>query len=303
MEPDEPGAVRLGRRRRVVIAVAVLLGLYLAWLTGLWVFQRWLIYPGQRLPAPQGAAAAVEGVERWWLDIPESRVEAWFLPGDGVSGENPGPAVIYVHGNAEIIDQLPPRVARYRDMGLGVLLPELRGYGRSGGSPSQEAIVDDLLRFHDRLVARPDVEGIVVHGRSLGAGPGCALAARREPDAVIVESTFTSLTAFAPRLLVPKALVRDPWNNLSAVSGLDVPLLIFHGLDDRTVPFSHAVRLHDTAPRSRLVRYDCGHNDLPPDPRHYWRTISIHLREAGVIGQQGASEMQQDRPRRSPETK
>src|SRR5690606_34255575 len=105
----------------------------------------------------------------------EGRVEAWLLPGDGVSAERPGPAVVFAHGNAELIDHWPGALARYRRLGVSVVLPEYRGYGRSAGRPSESAIRDDLRALHARLSSHPmvDVTRLVYHGRSLGGGAVC----------------------------------------------------------------------------------------------------------------------------------
>src|SRR5688572_30832441 len=123
------------------------------------------------------AGEGIAGLERLHV----GPVEGWFLPAYGVAAGRPGPAVIFAHGNAEIIDPYALELEPYRRMGVSVLLPEFRGYGRSGGEPSEEGITDDFVAFHDLLAARPDVDPsrIVFHGRSLGGGVVCALAARR----------------------------------------------------------------------------------------------------------------------------
>ena len=79
-------------------------------------------------------------LKKIWLDTEEGRVEAWLIPGDDVSAERPGPAVVFTHGNAELIDYWPAALAGYQKLGATLLLPEYRGYGRSAGSPSQEKI-------------------------------------------------------------------------------------------------------------------------------------------------------------------
>ena len=39
-------------------------------------------------------------------------------------------------------------------MGVSVLLPEFRGYGRSAGVPTQETLRADMTAFYDELVRR-----------------------------------------------------------------------------------------------------------------------------------------------------
>lgn len=247
--------------------------------------QRLVLFPRFALRAEPDAGARVRGLERIWHDSPEGRVEAWFLPGDGVSAAAPGPVVVFAHGNGELIEHWPELLAPYRRMGVSVLLPEYRGYGRSAGAPSEAAIREDFLAFHARLVARPDVDPrrVVLHGRSLGGGAVCTLAERHAPAALILMSTFTSVADVARAWLVPRALITDRFESLPVVRRLDCPILVVHGRRDRVVPFAHGRTLAEASRRGRLVPFDADHNDCPPDWAPFWREIAAFLGEAGVL--------------------
>jgi fermentation-respiration switch protein FrsA (DUF1100 family) len=245
---------------------------------------RWFLFPRYLLQVDPNAQAGARGVERLSLAIAEGEVEAWFLPADAPSTGRPAPLVIFAHGNGELIEHWPQALDPYRRMGMHVLLPEYRGYGRSAGLPSQRAIVEDYMRFHDLACARPDVDPrrVVLHGRSLGGGVVCALARARRPAALILESTFTSVPDVARQWLVPKALIADTFDNAGVIGSLDVPVLIFHGTCDRVVPFDHGLKLSRLARRARLVRYECDHNDLPRGPDGFWAEIGQFLEEEGI---------------------
>lgn len=248
--------------------------------------QRLFIYPRYVTEPLPDAGRGVDGLVRLTVTTGQGEVEAWLLPGRGVSPGHPGPAVIFAHGNAELIDLWPREMERYRRMGISVLLPEYRGYGRSAGSPSQEAITADFERFYDQLVARPEVDRrrVVFHGRSLGGGAVCALAARRPPAAMVLQSTFTSMRRMARRYLVPGFLVRDPYDNLEVVGALGCPVLIVHGRRDRLIPFEHGVELSRAAARATLVDYpEADHNDCPPDWSRFWDEVERFLRQAGIL--------------------
>ena len=248
-------------------------------LARLFLFPRFAVRPDPR------AGVGLRGLERLWHESDEGRVEAWFLPGDGVSAQSPGPVVVFAHGNAELIEQWPEVLEPYRRMGVSLLLPEYRGYGRSAGTPSERAIRDDLLAFFQRLVDRPDVDAgrIVLHGRSLGGGAVCALAAEHTPAALILQSTFTSVPDVARRWLVPRLLLPDRFESLPIVRRLDCPVLVVHGRRDRVVPFSHGQVLAQASPRARLVSYDADHNDCPPDWDSFWAEVAAFLREARIL--------------------
>lgn len=272
------------RRRtlRLALLALVLLGgfVLLTWL------QRAMMFHPNAAPPDERLFSRTPGLERWWHESDEGPVEAFFLPGDGVSPTSPGPAVIYTHGNAEVIDPLPAWLATYRRLGVSVLLPEYRGYGRSAGSPSEAAIRDDLLAFRARLVARPDVDPsrVVLHGVSLGGGAAGLIAREHRPAAVILQSTFTSVADVAwDAFRAPRFLIRDRFDTLDALGGTDVPALILHGRRDEVIPFAHGEHLHRALPRSVLVACDAGHNDLPPPELDYWGEIERFLRTAGVL--------------------
>ncbi|MEQ8456614.1 MAG: alpha/beta hydrolase [Sandaracinaceae bacterium] len=239
-----------------------------------------LFHPERTQPRPE--LAETEGLERWWLDVEGGEVECWFLPGPADAG--PGPAVVVAHGNAELIEDWLPRVAPYREMGLSVLLPEYRSYGRSGGTPGEAAILGDFAHFYDRMVDRPEVDPtrVVFHGYSLGGGVLGALSDRRRARALILESTFTNVADVASHYMAPMGAITDRFDTRAVLSRGSTPVLLMHGVDDAVIPFRHAVELDRVAWDSRLVAFDAGHDDLPRG-EVYWRTIRAFLTETGML--------------------
>jgi fermentation-respiration switch protein FrsA (DUF1100 family) len=252
---------------------------------GLATFQRRIIFPRHLTQPYPKAGDNIAGLERIWIDTSEGKVEGWFIPGDGAGPERPAPLVIFAHGNAELIDYWPELLAGYRRMGINLLLPEYRGYGRSAGSPSQQDITDDFVSFYDLVVRRPDVDGsrVVFHGRSIGGGAVCALAAVRRPASMILQSTFTSLRSMAARFMLPGFLVADPFENLEVVRKLDVPLLVIHGRSDDLIPFEHGRKLYAAARQGKFIAYDCDHNGCPPDWDRYWKDVRSWLLAVGIL--------------------
>ena len=261
-----------GRRRLLIgIAIGIVVLLSIVFFGG-----RALLFPGKfRTPAAD-AGADVAGLQRLYIEIEGGRVEAWFLPGDGVDDEHPGPLVIYAHGNGGLIDQAPPALQGYRRRGISVLLPEYRGYGRSAGSPSESALADDFVVFYDTVIRRPDVDErrVVLHGRSLGGGVASSLAKRRPVAAIVLHSTFTSIRDVAwDKYFMPSILVLDPFDNVELVSRYEGPILIVHGTDDQLIPVAHAEALHQAAPNSELLLLPGGHNDFPRD----WDALMVEI--------------------------
>ena len=109
------------------------------------------------------------------------------------------------------------------------------------------------------------------------------MAEQRTPAAMILQSGFVSVADVAKRFLVPWFLVLDPYDNSAVLSGLERPVLLMHGQNDWIIPHGHSRRLHALARNSKLILYNCGHNDLPPDRRGYWAEIEGFLRDNRVL--------------------
>ncbi|MBI9083575.1 MAG: alpha/beta hydrolase [Desulfobacterales bacterium] len=268
---------------------AAVLAVYLAYAALLYLMQRQMLYPRHMAETRQGAPLQQDGFERIWIESADARCEAWLFMPSSPEGASPVPAVILAHGNAETIDFLPEEFDGFVRMGMALLLVEYPGYGRSGGSPSQRRITDIFLAAYDRLAVRPDIDAgrIVLAGRSLGGGVACRLAAARPSAALVLISAFTSARSFAPRYLLPGFLVKDPFDNLAVVGRYTRPVLVIHGRHDPVIPFVHGEDLARSAPHGRLVAYDCGHNDCPPDPQAFWRDIQDFFSLAGILGRNG----------------
>jgi uncharacterized protein len=221
------------------------------------------------------------------------QVEAWYLPPIAPAEER-APAVIFAHGNRELIEGWAQELAPYREMGFAVLLPEYRSYGRSGGMPGEAAVLGDFSHFYDRLVDRREIDParIVFHGRSLGGGAMGVLSARRRAAALILESTFTSLSDLGSQWLAPDfVFTADRFDTRAVLLTSSTPTLILHGTEDALVPFKHAEELARVAWDARLIRYRAGHNDLPRTERAYWRRIRAFLRETNVLRETAVREV------------
>jgi len=251
----------------------------------LFLLQRSVLFPTQYTQTVPGAAERYPDMEILWLDTGFGRVESWFMPADPVDEKRPSPLIIYAHGNAELIDLWPHEFGNLTRMGVSVLLVEYPGYGRSAGSPSQKSITEAFIRAYDEVVSRPDVDAsrVILFGRSLGGGAVCALSKHRPAKAIILMSTFTSVRAMAKRYLAPGFLVRDPFDNRSALETYRGPVVIFHGKFDTVISYAHGKSLSRSTQNAKLITYQAGHNDCPPDWGLFWLDVKAFLLETGSI--------------------
>lgn len=252
---------------------------YFAWCLVLSACQTSMIFPRQIAGQPMPSDIKPPGVESWWITADDgSKVEAWYFPPprDAVG---PVPCAVIFHGNGELIDYIDGYAEWYQARGYAVLVPEYRGYGRSGGTPSQKAITEDMLAFHARLLSRPEVDSarLVYHGRSLGCAVAAQLAERKPPDALVLEAPFLSINAMAARYMVPGFLVKHPFRTDKVLPTLGKPVLILHSTNDEIVPYSHGKKLHELTPESKLIDLTGSHNSALASLPQYWSSIGTFL--------------------------
>lgn len=193
------------------------------------------------------------------------RISGWYIP-----AAPPAPrrrAVLFFHGNAGNISHRLQTIAVFHDLGLDTLIIDYRGYGRSGGRPSEKGLYLDAEAAYDWLRARPETDpgAIVAFGRSLGGAVAIELARRRRLSALIVESAFASTAEIGGEVLpfLPvRLLVTQRFDSIGKVGSIRVPKLFLHGVDDEIIPFSHGERLFAAAAEpKRFVALAGGHND------------------------------------------
>ena len=253
----------LGRRRSRAWRVAVVISLWVLWgVLPSCTLQRSFVFIGYFLnptgPPPASLKARVR-----WINTPQGKVETWFIPGKNRRAGNPGPVVLFAHGNGGRISGYSSLLRGYVKHGISVMLCEYRGYGRSAGTPSQKKIVADFVKCYDLLVKTPEVDRsrIVFQGESLGSGVVCALSLKRSPAAMILKAPLKSVAVIMARNLVPRVFVLDPFDNEAALKRYDGPVLILHGSRDELVPNQDIKALSRAAQNSQVVtRRGAGHN-------------------------------------------
>ena len=255
---------------------------WLVWGLTLFIAQRRMLFPG-RAAGPLEEGGSLAGARLHRIELPGAHVEAWWLP-PALATPRPAPAVLFTHGNLELVDEWLDAFGPLREAGAGVLLLEYPGYGRSTGVATERSVMAAAVAAHDLLAsmdAEVDPHRIVAFGRSVGGGPASALSHLRPLAALVLNAAFTDLGGYARRYLLPAFLVRHRFDNLAAVGAFDGPVLIQHGIHDRTVPCSHGERLAKAARDGLLILYECGHNDCP------WNRmlddVIVFLRQRGIL--------------------
>lgn len=227
------------------VAVAVTIALLL-----LWLGQRRLIYfPGGTPPRP-GAVGLPTAREVVVNTADGLALNAWFVEPDDRT--QIGWTLILFNGNAGNRAFRAPLARRLAGRGVAILMLDYRGYGGNPGTPTEAGLLRDARaarRWVDQADPRRPAK-VCYLGESLGSGVAVALAAEREPDALILRSPFTSMADVAAHhypFLTARWLLRDRYPSEDLIRKLRCPTLIVAAAHDTVVPAALSRRLFDAA--------------------------------------------------------
>ncbi len=198
----------------------------------------------------------------------------------------PAPLVVYFGGNAEDVSWMLEAIGdpvRGATPGIGWLVVDYRGYGASGGEPSEAALFLDALAWFDRAEKFPDADArrIFAFGRSLGSGVAVDLAAQRPVAGVVLVTPYDSMAAVAKHhypLLPIDSLLKHRFDSLSLAPSLHAPMLTLIAELDQVIPPVHAERLYDAwgGPKTKLILRGATHNTIEGHPG-FWPAIERFL--------------------------
>jgi fermentation-respiration switch protein FrsA (DUF1100 family) len=217
--------------------------------------------------------------------VADGHQEVWFNSRDGVrlngwlyrAREPNAPLIVWCHGNAGNLIDRTPMAAELARRGISVLLFDWRGYGKSEGHPSEDALYDDALAAYD-FAATID-PNIVVYGESLGGPYAAYVASKRKVRRVIIENSFPSLAALGNAIyrpvplgwFAPRAMMTLRWLNAAGV-----PVLVLHSRADQVIPFPLGQKLYDglRVPKEMVVSDTAAHCEMPvAEPEKYYGAV------------------------------
>ena len=199
-----------------------------------------------------------------------------------VPGRQGGPYVLLCHGIGETIQHWCAVQALLADHGVGSLVFNYSGYGRSSGRVRAEHCDEDLVAAYAELRRRAGEEApVFVLGFSLGSGIAAQGASLLEPavSGLFLCEGFDSFRNAAHAVGVPRCLtfaVPDVWTTLVAMQTVPMPVWIVHSEADRLFPMAMAQRIQQACgTRGELVEVrGFSHNDLYlTAPEGYWALI------------------------------
>jgi fermentation-respiration switch protein FrsA (DUF1100 family) len=243
--------------------LAILAGLYL-----LACLAARLVAPGMMFLRPP--ALGVLSAETITLPAPDGvtlHARHWKNPGAKFT-------LLYFSGNGEELGALESYLPEYVKAGFSVLTYEYRGYGHTGGTPSEANCHADAKLLLDWLKRQGvPTERVIAMGFSLGGGSAVEIARTQPVAGLILESTFTSAYRVMTRWPL---LLGDMFQNERELVEVRCPVLVLHGTADPVIPFWHGQALFAAArqPKRLVLVTGGGHGGLEAVAKEgYWRAL------------------------------
>ena len=224
-----------------------------------------------------------------------------------VVSQNSNKWAIVVHGYGGSGKLMSDKSKYFYDMGYNVLIPDLRGHGKSEGDYIGMGWKDrlDIISWINFIIKENPNAEIVLHGTSMGAATVLMTSGENLPSnvkAIVADCAYTSAWdefsyQLETYLKVPSYYILNVTNmvtklkagySLKEASALEcvkkatVPILYIHGDKDKFVPYSMMDKLYDAtiSPKEKLTIDGGEHaNSDLVSPFLYWLTVEDFLNQ------------------------
>lgn len=221
--------------------------------------------------------------------------------------QNSNKWAIVVHGYGGSGKLMSDKSKYFYDMGYNVLIPDLRGHGKSEGDYIGMGWKDrlDIISWINFIINENPNAEIVLHGTSMGAATVLMTSGENLPSnvkAIVADCAYTSAWdefsyQLETYLKVPSSYILNVTNmvtklkagySLKEASALEsvkkatVPILFIHGDKDKFVPYSMMDKLYDatSSPKEKLTIDGGEHaNSDLVSPFLYWLTLEDFLNQ------------------------
>lgn len=212
---------------------------------------------------------------------------------------------IVVHGYTSEGELVSSKAKHFYEMGYNILVPDLRGHGKSEGDYIGMGWDDrlDIIDWINNILEDNPSSEIILHGTSMGAATVLSTSGENLPNnvkAIIADCGYTSVwNEFTYQLKALFNLPSFPVMNLSNMATMvkagyslkdaspieqvaksKTPILYIHGDKDDFVPYYMMDELYKatSSEKSKLTVQNAGHGkaDLV-NPDLYWNTVTDFL--------------------------
>lgn len=217
---------------------------------------------------------------------------------------------ICIHGVKSDGEFMAMYAKHYHDLGINVLLPDNRGFGKSDGNYTGYGYFDrfDILEWIYYILQNDKEAKIILHGVSMGAAITLMTTGEKLPDNVIfavADSSYTTVVEEFTHVykmtknIIPVSIILfilrvsiilrcgydiRKVDVLEAVSKSKTPTLFIHGDEDKLIEPHMSARLYEkcSAPKQYCLILGAEHvKGAYVNPEKYWNKIESLMEKTG----------------------
>jgi len=228
-------------------------------------------------------AYAVTPSDEWLTTSDGVRLHGWLFRATSPAA----PMIVWFHGNGGNLTDRAPVATEFARRGVSAFVFDWRGFGRSGGAPSEDALYRDAIAAYDFVATKLQVpsEQIVLYGESVGGPYAAYIASKHRAHCVVIENSFPSLSAIGNTLyrplplgwFAPRAMRTTRWLNDARL-----PVLVMHGRHDAVIPFALGQELFDGlhVPKRMFVSEHASHGEIPSmEGNRYYDAVTAFIHD------------------------
>lgn len=241
---------------------------YLILCTALYFLQERLIFPASTLPRDYSFKFDQPFEEKYIPTGNEYTLNGIWFPVDSSKG-----TIFYLHGNGGTVDAWGRYAETYVRMGYQVFVLDYPGYGKSGGSiTNEDQLFQDVQTAYDSLCRWVPEKDVIALGYSLGTGLATRLASVRQPKMLLLHAPYYNFKAMMRYRfpIVPTFLLRYQMKTNEYLKNCNMPVVIFHGDADEVIPLLMGQQLRALAKPgdSLIVLKGQGHMNISNTPEY-----------------------------------
>jgi len=222
---------------KIILAIIVL---YFVSVVLLYFFQERFIFLNDKL----------DNDFKFTFEVPFEEINLKTTDGKNINSllfkvDNPKGVILYFHGNKGNLERWGKVTEEFTKYNYDIFVMDYRNYGKSTGDFDEHLMYDDAIMCFDYL--KKNYDNIVVYGRSLGGTFATKVASVRDANQLILEAPFYNLmdvVVYHYPLLTTNYLLKYKFNSNKYIGDVKCKTTIFHGDQDRVVPFKSSKKLY-----------------------------------------------------------
>jgi pimeloyl-ACP methyl ester carboxylesterase len=223
-----------------VLVLMVLIGVFLSF----YFLQEKLIFSPIKLPQDYIYPFDYEFEERFYEIGDGIRLNALLF-----KAEKPKGLVFYIHGNDDNLRYWGDFAPHFTKLNYDVFMYDFRSFGKSTGKIKGEKNLQRDAKFlYLELAKEYAEENIVIYGFSIGTGIASRLARNNKAKHLILEApyyNFIDLVKYHKAYLPADLISKYHFRTNKYLPDVTCPITIFHGTEDRKVPYYSGEKLRD----------------------------------------------------------